>query len=282
MKLLTSWQRQATLEYLFVHDNLPRCRTVARELVDEAYSIIEEQDYRRLDTAEAVELAILRLNELLSEAVERWLDLHKLYDHRDRCQFTVIRDRGTFRPVPGTMIRMMLDGESKLDLCEFHKLDDGALRNLAAPYYIEDLDAPLAQIDRDRMTQEVTAWLQPLYQFAAFQQIVADVQREAHKFDFEIRSEGVSRKLQHRINEQLAKWLEHHSHLRQHSHNFSIHVENELQYEVEFSPDFQLLGRGEHPLDFVNITRDKWSDHTLRATHHEEKIKELKGKFRNV
>lgn len=283
MKHLTYWQRIALIEYLMVHDNLPRCRTVARELVDEAYSIIEEQDYRALRTVEEVEAATAHINKLLSEAVERWLDLHKLYNHRESCQFQLIRDRGTFRPVPRGIVRTMLDGESKIDLFEFYKLPDGTLKNLAAPYFVEDLDTPLVQADRDRMTQDITEWLQPEYQRAAFSQFITDVQRETKKFEFELMGEGLLRSMDLRLKDVLCDWLIRQPLSVKQNHHFAISIKYEHDsYQVVFSPDFDLLGRGEHPLDFVNITRDTWTDRMLRDAHHEQTIKQLRVNFRNV
>lgn len=283
MKLLTNWQRMSLIEFLIAQDNLPRCRTLARELVDEAYAIIEEQDYHSLTTTKEVDAALAKINGQLEEAVERFVDLYKLYDHRDACQFTVIRDRGTFRPTPGQLIRLMLSGEAKIDLFEFSKMPDGMIRSMAAPYYLEDLDAPMTQADRDRIAKKVTAWLQPEYQWAACHMLSSNIQREFKKFQHDMISQGMSVKLESRVAEQLSNWLEHHQHLRTQSHNFSVHVEQQQDsYNVVFSPDFELLEKGKHPLDFVRITRDTWTDRMLRSAHHDQTIKQLREKFRNV
>lgn len=283
MKLLTNWQRMSLIEFLIAQDNLPRCRTLARELVDEAYAIIEEQDYHSLTTTKEVDAALAKINGQLEEAVERFVDLYKLYDHRDACQFTVIRDRGTFRPTPGQLIRLMLSGEAKIDLFEFSKMPDGMIRSMAAPYYLEDLDAPMTQADRDRIAKKVTAWLQHEYQWAAFNLLHIDILRETKRFSFEIMRKDTLDRVNQRVQEQLGDWLGRHPQLRVHSHNFSVHVEEEQDaYRVVFSPDFTLLQEGKHPLDFVNMTKETWSDRMLRSAHHDQTIKQLREKFRNV
>ena len=283
MKLLTYWQRIALIEYLMVHDNLPRCRTVAQALVDEAYSIVDEQDYRGLGSVEEVGAATAHLNTLLSEAVERWLDLHKLYNHRDSSQFQVIRDRGEFRPVPRGIVRMMLDGESKIDLFEFHKMPDGTLKNMAAPYFVEDLDAPLAQADRDRMTEELTAWLQPTYQWQAAYMLKADIERELRKFKFDHQGQELLVQINQHVQEQFGQWLSRHPYLRAHDHQLSVHAAQvHDEYQIVFSSDFALLNEGKYPLDFVRITKDVWTDHAVRSAHHQEFLKHLKWDTQHV
>lgn len=282
--LLTLYQRKCLTEYLMVASNIPHCQSQARQLIDEAYSIVDNWDHSGLTSVASIEQATLELSGVLSSAVERWIDLHRLYDKRDQCQFKIVRERGKLRPVPGQLVQMMLAGTSNIDLLEFHKMSDSTLKQLAAPYTVGHIDEPLTQVERDPMAAYVLRRIQPLYQWSAFTLLKASIEKEAQKsvYKFLAKDEAYER-INNAVQEQLVLWLARHPFLRDHEHGFSIHLASSPHgYTIVFSSDFELLEKGQHPLDFVDMNRETWTDRMIRSTHHEEFIKELKGNIRNV